>query len=135
MYSAILSRLYYSDTQRFINAFIIITIIFLFLHVRTLRSLSLLGHFCNATIINNANVPIIKGHFLNLDRAFCLYFVSKRLGKSHNLLGLHLSFTVGVCAFMFKLSWRLSMVTVIGLPIIMGVSKVYGTYYQVRQTS
>jgi len=39
--------------------------------------------------------------------------------------------SVGVIIFMFKLSWRMSMVTVIGLPIVVGVSKVYGSYYQV----
>jgi len=38
---------------------------------------------------------------------------------------------VGVCIFMFKLSWRLSMITVVGLPVIMTVSKVYGDFYEV----
>lgn len=38
---------------------------------------------------------------------------------------------VGVCVFMFKLSWRLSMVTVVGLPVVMGISKLYGDYYEV----
>ena len=38
---------------------------------------------------------------------------------------------VGVIVFMVRLSWRLSMVTVIGLPIITCFSSVYGNYYQV----
>ncbi len=40
-------------------------------------------------------------------------------------------FAVGYCVFMFKLSWQLSMVTVIGLPVVMVVSKAYGNYYKV----
>jgi len=39
---------------------------------------------------------------------------------------------VGVCIFMFKLSWRLSMITVVGLPVIMAISKIYGEFYGVR---
>jgi len=39
---------------------------------------------------------------------------------------------VGVCIFMFKLSWRLSMITVVGLPVITAVSKIYGEFYGVR---
>ena len=39
---------------------------------------------------------------------------------------------VGICIFMFKLSWRLSMITVVGLPVIMTVSKIYGEFYGVR---
>ena len=35
---------------------------------------------------------------------------------------------VGVIFFMFKLSWRLSMVTVIGLPVITCFSAIYGNY-------
>ena len=33
---------------------------------------------------------------------------------------------------MFKLSWRLSMITIVGLPVIMAVSKIYGEFYEVR---
>ena len=40
---------------------------------------------------------------------------------------------VGVCVFMFRISWRMSMVTVVGLPIIMAVSDAWGTYYQVTR--
>ena len=42
------------------------------------------------------------------------------------------SVVVGICIFMFKLSWRLSMITVVGLPVIMAVSKLYGEFYGVR---
>ncbi|XP_006894701.1 PREDICTED: ATP-binding cassette sub-family B member 9 [Elephantulus edwardii] len=36
----------------------------------------------------------------------------------------------GVVAFMFSLSWQLSLVTFMGFPIIMMVSDVYGKYYK-----
>ena len=41
----------------------------------------------------------------------------------------HVIVAVGVIVFMVRLSWRLSMVTVIGLPIITCFSSVYGNYY------
>lgn len=37
----------------------------------------------------------------------------------------------GVVAFMFSLSWQLSLVTFMGFPIIMMVSDIYGRYYKV----
>jgi len=38
---------------------------------------------------------------------------------------------IGVCVFMFALSWRLAIVTFAGLPLVIIVSKVYGSYYKV----
>ncbi|XP_052800961.1 ABC-type oligopeptide transporter ABCB9-like isoform X1 [Mya arenaria] len=37
----------------------------------------------------------------------------------------------GVVFFMMKLSWQLTIVTLIGLPLIIGISNVYGKYYKV----
>ncbi|XP_053309964.1 ABC-type oligopeptide transporter ABCB9 [Spea bombifrons] len=37
---------------------------------------------------------------------------------------------IGVIVFMFSLSWQLSLVTFMGFPIIMLVSRVYGKYYK-----
>ncbi|XP_041079715.1 ATP-binding cassette sub-family B member 9 isoform X2 [Polyodon spathula] len=37
---------------------------------------------------------------------------------------------VGVCTFMFTLSWKLSLVTFMGFPFIMLVSKFYSKYYK-----
>lgn len=56
--------------------------------------------------------------------------MSDALSLNTNIFLRSLIKAIGVCAFMFTLSWRLSLVTVIGLPIIMGVSKAYGSYYQ-----
>ncbi|CAN0368708.1 unnamed protein product [Lampetra planeri] len=36
----------------------------------------------------------------------------------------------GVCVFMFGLSWRLSLLTLLGLPIVTLVSKFYGDFYE-----
>ncbi|CAH1801209.1 unnamed protein product [Owenia fusiformis] len=52
------------------------------------------------------------------------------LGTNTNIFLRNLVKAIGVCIFMFKLSWRLSMVTFIGLPIITAVSAVYGDYYE-----
>ncbi|ELT94942.1 hypothetical protein CAPTEDRAFT_6286 [Capitella teleta] len=43
--------------------------------------------------------------------------------------------SLGVIVFMVRLSWRLTVVTLIGLPIIMGVSSVYGQYYKKLSSS
>lgn len=38
---------------------------------------------------------------------------------------------VGSLAMMFGLSWRLSLVTFIAIPVIGVLSKLYGAYYEV----
>ncbi|XP_029426836.1 ATP-binding cassette sub-family B member 9 [Rhinatrema bivittatum] len=38
--------------------------------------------------------------------------------------------TLGVVVFMFSLSWQLSLVTLMGFPLILLVSKAYGKYYK-----
>lgn len=38
----------------------------------------------------------------------------------------------GSMIFMFMLSWRLSLVTFIAVPIIFLASKIFGTYYDVK---
>ena len=42
--------------------------------------------------------------------------------------------SVGTCVFMFSISWRLTLVTLVALPIIVWVSHIYGEYYQVKYT-
>lgn len=41
----------------------------------------------------------------------------------------------GVIFFMFSLSWKLSLVTFMGFPIIMLVSDIYGKYYKVGRSN
>ncbi|XP_076106354.1 ABC-type oligopeptide transporter ABCB9-like isoform X1 [Mytilus galloprovincialis] len=47
-----------------------------------------------------------------------------------NIFTRNLILGVGIIVFMFKLSWRLSLLTLIAFPIVLGVSKVYGEYYR-----
>lgn len=42
---------------------------------------------------------------------------------------------IGVCIFMFKLSWKLTVITLIGLPLIALVSDIYGDYYRKLSTA
>lgn len=42
---------------------------------------------------------------------------------------------IGVCVFMFKLSWKLTIITLIGLPLIALVSDIYGEYYRKLSTA
>ena len=37
---------------------------------------------------------------------------------------------IGILVFMFKLSWRLTIVTLVGTPILVIISEAYGEYYQ-----
>lgn len=48
-----------------------------------------------------------------------------------NVLTRNLTMLFGSLIFMFSLSWRLTIVTFIAVPIIFLVSKVYGVYYDV----
>jgi ATP-binding cassette subfamily B (MDR/TAP) protein 9 len=58
--------------------------------------------------------------------------MSNTLSLYMNVLTRNLTMLFGSLIFMFSLSWRLSMVTFIAIPIIFLVSKVYGVYYDVR---
>uniref|UniRef100_H2YGY8 Uncharacterized protein n=1 Tax=Ciona savignyi TaxID=51511 RepID=H2YGY8_CIOSA len=57
--------------------------------------------------------------------------MSDTIGLNFNIFLRNLIKAIGVCIFMFALSWRLSVVTFLGLPLIFMVSKVYGSYYKV----
>uniref|UniRef100_A0A7E4UMG2 ABC-type antigen peptide transporter n=1 Tax=Panagrellus redivivus TaxID=6233 RepID=A0A7E4UMG2_PANRE len=55
--------------------------------------------------------------------------MSNTLSLYMNVLTRNTTMLFGSMAFMFSLSWRLTMVTFIAIPIIFLVSKVYGVYY------
>ncbi|VDK43399.1 unnamed protein product [Anisakis simplex] len=55
--------------------------------------------------------------------------MSNTLSLYVNVLSRNLTILFGSVIFMFSLSWRLSMITVIAIPIIFLISKVYGVYY------
>ncbi|VDD92071.1 unnamed protein product [Enterobius vermicularis] len=55
--------------------------------------------------------------------------MSNTLSLYINVLMRNVTMLFGSVIFMFSLSWRLSMVTLIAIPIIFLISKVYGVYY------
>ncbi|KAL4224077.1 ATP-binding cassette sub- B member 9 [Mactra antiquata] len=59
--------------------------------------------------------------------------MSDTLGLNINIFLRSLIKAIGVLFFMFKLSWRLTIVTFIGLPCLLAVSKIYGNYYKKLQ--
>lgn len=61
--------------------------------------------------------------------------VSDLISQNINIFLRNVVKATGVIFFMFSLSWKLSLVTFMGFPIIMLVSDVYGKYYQVGRSS
>nr|XP_039268092.1 ATP-binding cassette sub-family B member 9-like isoform X1 [Styela clava] len=60
--------------------------------------------------------------------------MSDMIGLNCNIFLRSVVKAVGTCVFMFSLSWRLTVVTFMGLPLVLGVSKLYGNYYKKLQT-
>ncbi|XP_018118546.1 ATP-binding cassette sub-family B member 9 isoform X2 [Xenopus laevis] len=56
--------------------------------------------------------------------------VSDVVSENLNIFLRSLVKAAGVIAFMFSLSWQLSLLTFMGFPLIILVSRVYGTYYK-----
>ena len=57
--------------------------------------------------------------------------MSDTIGLNCNIFLRNLIKSVGVCVFMIVLSWRMTILTFMGLPIVFAVSKLYGNYYKV----
>ena len=60
--------------------------------------------------------------------------VSDLVSQNINIFLRNVVKATGVIFFMFSLSWKLSLVTFMGFPIIMLVSDVYGKYYKVGRS-
>ena len=60
--------------------------------------------------------------------------MSDQVGLNINVLLRNSVQSIGTCVFMFKLSWKLSIVTLIGLPLIAFISDIYGEYYKKLST-
>lgn len=56
--------------------------------------------------------------------------VSDLISQNVNLFLRSFVKTVGIFIFMFGMSWKLSVVTIMGFPYIAVVSKLYGEYYK-----
>lgn len=61
--------------------------------------------------------------------------MSDALGLNVNIFLRNFINATGVIFFMFKLCWQLTIVTFIGFPCILGLSKVYGNYYEKLSTA
>ena len=60
--------------------------------------------------------------------------MSDQVGLNINVLLRNCVQSTGTCIFMFKLSWKLSVVALIGLPLIAFISDIYGEYYKKLST-
>ena len=58
--------------------------------------------------------------------------MSDTVGINCNIFLRNFIRAIGVSVFMFALSWRMSVVTFMGLPLVIGLSKMYGLYYKVK---
>lgn len=61
--------------------------------------------------------------------------VSDLVSQNINIFLRNMVKATGVIFFMFSLSWKLSLVTFMGFPIIMLVSDIYGKYYKVGRSN
>lgn len=57
--------------------------------------------------------------------------VSDLISQNVNIFSRSAIKGVGFFIFMFSMSWKLTLVTIMGFPFIAVVSKVYGEYYKV----
>ncbi|MGH0152698.1 UNVERIFIED_CONTAM: hypothetical protein FKN15_023796 [Acipenser sinensis] len=86
---------------------------------------------------------IVRGHHLSPDLGYDdgagditsrltsdTTMVSDLISLNMNICLRSLVKGMGVCVFMFTLSWKLSLVTFMGFPFVMLVSKLYGKYYK-----
>lgn len=60
--------------------------------------------------------------------------MSDQVGLNINVLLRNCVQSIGTCVFMFKLSWKLTVVTLIGLPLVAFISDIYGDYYKKLST-
>ena len=60
--------------------------------------------------------------------------MSAQVGLNINVLLRNCVQSIGTCVFMFKLSWKLTVVTLIGLPLVAFISDIYGDYYKKLST-
>ena len=56
--------------------------------------------------------------------------MSDQVGLNINVFLRNCVQSIGTCVFMFKLSWKLSVVTLVGLPLVAFISDIYGSYYK-----
>ena len=60
--------------------------------------------------------------------------MSEQVGLNINVFLRNCVQSTGTCVFMFKLSWKLSIVTLIGLPLVAFISEIFGNYFKKLST-
>lgn len=60
--------------------------------------------------------------------------MSDQVGLNINVFLRNCVQSIGTCVCMFKLSWKLTIVTLIGLPLVAFISDIYGEYYKKLST-
>jgi len=60
--------------------------------------------------------------------------MSDQVGLNINVFLRNCVQSTGTCVFMFKLSWKLSIVTLIGLPLVAFISEIFGNYFKKLST-
>ena len=60
--------------------------------------------------------------------------MSDQVGLNINVFLRNCVQSIGTCVFMFKLSWKLSIVTLIGLPLVAFISEIFGNYFKKLST-
>lgn len=60
--------------------------------------------------------------------------MTEQVGLNINVFLRNCVQSTGTCVFMFKLSWKLSIVTLIGLPLVAFISEVFGNYFKKLST-
>lgn len=60
--------------------------------------------------------------------------MSDQVGLNINVFLRNCVQSIGTCVFMFKLSWKLTVVTLVGLPLVAFISDIYGDYYKKLST-
>ena len=60
--------------------------------------------------------------------------MSDQVGLNINVFLRNCVQSIGTCVFMFNLSWKLTVVTLVALPLIAFISEIYGDYYKKLST-
>ncbi|PFX32325.1 ATP-binding cassette sub-family B member 9 [Stylophora pistillata] len=131
------------DKTKFLNAIVIMTLISLGTAIAAgLRGglFNLIAARFTKRISNFLFGSIVKqeiGFFDSTKTGDIVSRLSSDTTKMSDQVGLNINVflrncvqSIGTCVFMFKLSWKLTIVTLVGLPLVALISDIYGDYYK-----
>lgn len=135
------------DKEKFVKAIVIMTLISVGTSIATgLRGglFQLIASRFNRRVNNFLFSSIVKqeiGFFDNTKTGEIISRLTSDTTKMSDQVGLNINVflrncvqSVGTCIFMFKLSWKLSIVTLMGLPLVVFISDKFGDQYQKLST-